>query len=380
MRGRAYRWLGVATLCAALAGAPAAALDRERLPHPPEAWAPALPPRLASTVDGRWAVSVPTPDGELSLWREPGPSGLVRADHGGGPHGLAVGPIGADSPPPALTGFADQSAVAVFTGLAGTLVAHTYHPAGQTWSRVTTWPDDLRPQGDYPPQLVRRDAAVVLLAVTRTDDGPGVLQATTSNTAGRRWSPAVQISDATTVPAGTPTALILPNGHVWIAWRTTADVVVLRLLHGAGQLGDPHPVAPAGGDPTFWLEPTPPDVLPRFVLQFTSPDGDDHYHRVIPPAPRFTWTRDCGCDPTTGVIRGHPLRGEIVGRLADAPGFEIRHDEIPGIISAGTRQVRIDPRLLDVLAPGQPFLARIERRDDGHCWLFDLRLLRPVTP
>jgi hypothetical protein len=34
--------------------------------------------------------------------------------------------------------------------------------------------------------------------------------------------------------------------------------------------------------------------------------------------------------------------------------------------------------LVDVLAPGQTFLARLERRDDGDWWLFDIRLLRRI--
>lgn len=45
---------------------------------------------------------------------------------------------------------------------------------------------------------------------------------------------------------------------------------------------------------------------------------------------------------------------------------------------ADTRSVHLDPRLLDGLEIGQPFLAHIERRDDSHCWTFDIRLLQPV--
>lgn len=377
----ARRWPQVAVIVALLGGwaAPAIALTIERLPAPPEAAARETEARHAVSSDGRWSVTVQSPHGEITLRQEPGVARLVHADQPGAPPGRQVGPAAVDSPPAALTLFPDGSAVTVFAGPDGPLVAYTYRPATATWQPVTTWPGDLKIAPGFSPGLARLDAAVVLLAITTSDDGEPVLSAATSNTAGQRWSNAARISDASSVPAGPPAAVILPNGHVWLAWRDTHGDMVLRLLYGAGQTGDPVRLGPATGDPHLWPEPTPPEVLPRFILSFIGLDGATQFHRITPPAPRFAWTTDCGCDPVTGVVRGHAVRGEILTPQSEPSGFEVRHDEIPGILPAATRVVRVDPRLVDVLAPGQTFLARLERRDDGDWWLFDIRLLRRVS-
>jgi hypothetical protein len=95
---------------------------------------------------------------------------------------------------------------------------------------------------------------------------------------------------------------------------------------------------------------------------------------TVPEGELLSLTKDCDCAPTPEQLQGLPMRGTVAALVAERGALRVLHDEIPGVLAAGTRDFRAAPEVLAAVTAGRQFFARAEQRD-GAWWLFDVRLI-----
>lgn len=84
---------------------------------------------------------------------------------------------------------------------------------------------------------------------------------------------------------------------------------------------------------------------------------------------------------STGTVRamttaqapaGHPLRGVIVAVLAEKSALLVKHEEIPGVMSAMTMLLKVDAATLASAKKDQVITATLLKQPDGW-WLRDVK-------
>ena len=355
-------------------------------------WGP--PQRLTTETPRQEFVAVGAlPDGRfLAVWLDGRPAGATAL------YGRIIGEDGPDTLIDdrvcdccaiALTVFPDGSALAVYRDRQDNEV----RDLGQArWRADTGWavetsalPADGWKIAGCPvngPALSRVGAGLGLVWFTGAEDDPRMM-ASTSATAGRRWSVGYRLSAPGPV-AGHGGAALLRNGTLWTSWQAANGDIALRELRPGGRPSEILPQASATrGVPQFAVARDEPGKPTQLLLVYGVAGEDDSAEasrlvttRLTLPTAEITLADDCGCDPAVQAERGYAVRGEVTAVDREHERLEISHFAVPGIVPAMTRTVRIDVRLLDVLQRGQPFLGRLEQRDDGDWWLFDVRLLR----
>jgi Cu/Ag efflux protein CusF len=70
----------------------------------------------------------------------------------------------------------------------------------------------------------------------------------------------------------------------------------------------------------------------------------------------------------TGAPAGHPLKGVIVEILTAKSALLVKHDEIPGVMSAMTMLLKVDAPTLAAAKKGQSITATLIKKTDGW-WL-----------
>lgn len=67
----------------------------------------------------------------------------------------------------------------------------------------------------------------------------------------------------------------------------------------------------------------------------------------------------------------HPLKGVVMGILADRQALLVKHDEIPGVMRAMTMMFKVDADTLKAAKEGAVLNGKMVRRD-GAFWLEDV--------
>jgi hypothetical protein len=67
------------------------------------------------------------------------------------------------------------------------------------------------------------------------------------------------------------------------------------------------------------------------------------------------------------------MRGAFSAVATERSTVRVQHDEIPGVLGAGSHEFRAAPGVLATVAAGRQFFGRVEWRD-GTWWVFDVRL------
>lgn len=70
----------------------------------------------------------------------------------------------------------------------------------------------------------------------------------------------------------------------------------------------------------------------------------------------------------TGAPAGHPLKGVIVEILTAKSALLVKHEEIPGVMSAMTMLLKVDAPTLAAAKKGQSITATLVKKTDGW-WL-----------
>lgn len=103
--------------------------------------------------------------------------------------------------------------------------------------------------------------------------------------------------------------------------------------------------------------------------------------------------KNCGCECCQGkevcccrteaaaepdpAPQTHPLKGVIMGVMADKTALLVKHEEIPGVMRAMTMLFKVDPAVLQQVKRGDAIKARMSRREDGW-WLTAVEVIPPA--
>lgn len=81
--------------------------------------------------------------------------------------------------------------------------------------------------------------------------------------------------------------------------------------------------------------------------------------------------------PKIEAPTGHPLHGVIVAVLPEKSALLVKHEEIPGVMSAMTMLLKVDAATLASAKKDQAITATLVKQADGW-WLRDVKSAEPV--
>lgn len=279
-----------------------------------------------------------------------------------------------------LTAFPDGGALLAYHGRTedNLTTVRTARFRGQMWDDSKPLDNDVgRATG---PRVASDGGRVAAAWFTAADNDPRVL-ASYSPDAGARFLMPLRIDNGK--PAGHVDILILHDGALLVSWIESDGSVWLRRVTPDFAPDAPVLLAPAGATsvntvPRLALVrdyaggKTPAQVIAAFAAGGGAPLRT--LLVTVPEGELLEAAKNCDCAPTAAELQGFPLRGTIVAIPADRGALRVRHDELPGVLAAATREFRVAPDILAAVQAGREFIGRIERRD-GAWWLFDVRLL-----
>jgi len=358
-----------------------------------ESWG--IPAPLSRESDAMTQASLATlaDDRVLALWLD----GRVKKTGGRAPQLFAriVGEPGPDELvdaavcgdcPTTLTAFPDGSALAAWRGQTEEQVRdiRTARFRGKAWDEPRPLNNDdwrLAASPANGPRLASDRGRVAAAWFTGADNDPRVL-ASFSPDAGERFLMPLRVDCGH--PTGQVNTLILHDGALLVTWleadgslwlrRITPDFSVtapIQIASGAAGRVTGFPCAAlvddyAGGK-----------TAARALIAFVREGQAAPLHTVIVTVPEgalLEAERNCECAPTAAELQGIPMRGTVVAVEANRGVLRVQHDELPGMLAAGTREFRAAPDVISAAQPGRQFLGRVER-SGGAWWLFDVRLL-----
>lgn len=115
---------------------------------------------------------------------------------------------------------------------------------------------------------------------------------------------------------------------------------------------------------------------------------------LLLPAALFAGSnaKNCGCECCQGketcccrteaaadpapAPQTHPLKGVVMGIMADKSALLVKHEEIPGVMRAMTMLFKVEPAVLSQVKRGDAIKALMSRRDDGW-WLTAVEVMPP---
>ena len=184
-------------------------------------------------------------------------------------------------------------------------------------------------------------------------------------------------------PVGAPDLVLLADGTIFVSWLEQADndeiSIWFRRISSNGELSVPIVLANL---PTHHTAPrlalikdydaTSAQLLLAYTL------GESDTSQIITrlltiPIPSAVAAKPCNC-PGEEAARGYALKGRVISIIAARETLAIQHEEIPGVLAAGTTEFKTDPSLLKFATTGNEVYARIEKRDN-QWWLFGARLI-----
>jgi hypothetical protein len=294
-----------------------------------------------------------------------------------------------DCCPPALTAFPDGSALVAYRGRTADEVRdiRIARFGGRSWDEPRPlWSDDWRIKGCpvNGPRLASDGGRVAVTWFTAAGQDPRVL-ASFSSEAGRRFlSPLRMDGDK---PAGQADTQLLRDGTMLVSWIGSNGDLWLRRINPAFSAGPAVRLAAAGrlqGSPRLVVtqQYAGSNSAAQLVAAYTPADANAGVRTILITVPEGDFLvaeNDCGCAPTPEQLVGFGLRGTFTDALPSPGTLRVRHQELPGVLPAGTREFKVAPEVLAAAQPGRQFLGRVIRRD-GEWWLFDVRLLATGRP
>lgn len=105
-------------------------------------------------------------------------------------------------------------------------------------------------------------------------------------------------------------------------------------------------------------------------------------------------TKNCGCECCTGKEtcccapdavaekpaapaeqpKSHPVKGVIMGIMADKGALLVKHEEVPGVMRAMTMMFKVEPAVLEKVKRGDAIHGLMSRRADGW-WLHEVEVV-----
>jgi hypothetical protein len=231
------------------------------------------------------------------------------------------------------------------------------------------------------PRLAADGGRVAAAWFTAADNEPRVL-ASFSPDAGTRFLMPLRVDRGH--PTGHVETLLLRDGAMLVTWLESDGSYWLRRISPDFTADEPIALAPAGA---VAAKDFPRSALVRnyaggdspaqFITAYAGAGKRGALHTVLVTVREGEWlaaAKDCDCAPTPEQLAGFPIRGTIATVDADRGALHVAHEEIPGVLAAGTHDFRAASGGLATLVPGRRFLGRIERRENAW-WLYDVRLL-----
>ncbi len=75
--------------------------------------------------------------------------------------------------------------------------------------------------------------------------------------------------------------------------------------------------------------------------------------------------------------KAHPVKGVIMGIMADKTALLVKHEEVPGVMRAMTMMFKVEPPVLEKVQRGDAIKALMSRRADGW-WLHEVEVVSPA--
>lgn len=295
-----------------------------------------------------------------------------------------------DCCPPALTAFPDGSALVAYRGRTAGEIRdiRVARFGGRSWDEPQPLSRDDWTIKGCPvngPRLTSDGGRVAVTWFTGADQDPRVL-ASYSSEAGQRFLAPLRMDDDK--PAGQPDTQLLRDGTMLVSWVGANGDFWLRRISPSFSAGAAVQIGSGAGR----LQGSPRLAVARqytggnnaalLIAAYTPADANIGVRTVLITVPEGDFLvaeNDCGCAPTPEQLLGFGLRGTITDSLPSPGTLRVRHQELPGVLAAGTREFKVAPEVLAAAQPGRQFLGRVQRRD-GEWWLFDLRLLAIPSP
>ncbi len=287
-----------------------------------------------------------------------------------------------DCCPTALTAFPDGGALLAYRGRTDTEVRdiRTARFRGNAWDEPRTLNNDDWRLAACPmngPRLANDGGRVAATWFTAADNDPRILTSYSPD-AGARFLLPLRLDE--TKPAGHVDTLILRDGAILVVWLGADGSLWLRRITPDFATDEPFALAPAGTVST--------KTMPRLALlrdyaggtssvQLMAAFATDTALRTllvtVTEGELLTAKGNCDCAPTPEQLVGYSIRGAAAAISPERGTLHILHDELPGLLFAGTHEFRADPSVLATVKLGRRLFGRIEQRA-GQWWLYDVRL------
>ena len=293
-----------------------------------------------------------------------------------------VDPSVCDCCPTTLTAFPDGGALLAYRGRTDTGVRdiRTARFRGKTWDEPRLLNHDDWRIAACPvngPRLASDGGRVAAAWFTAADNDPRVL-ASFSPDAGTRFLLPLRLDRGK--PVGRVDTLILRDGALLVTWLETDGSFWLRRVTPDFSLDEPVALAPPGA---LSAKTNPRLTLVRDYfggtapVQFLATFATDSALRTllvtVPEGELLTAKGNCDCAPTPDQLVGYAIRGAAAALSPERGTLHLVHDELPGLLFAGTHEFHADAATLAAVTLGRRLFGRIEQRD-GQWWLYDVRL------
>jgi len=294
-----------------------------------------------------------------------------------------VDPSVCDCCPTTLTAFPDGGALLAYRGRT---LPEEVRDIRSARFRTTAW-DAPRPVNNDDwriaacpvngPRLASDGGRVAAAWFTAADNDPRVL-ASFSPDAGTRFLMPLRLDRGK--PVGRVDTLILRDGALLVTWLETDGSLWLRRVSPDFSLDEPIALAPAG---TVSTKTNPRLALVRdfaggnssaqFLATFATDSALRTLLVTVPEGDLLMAKATCDCAAPPEELVGHGFRGAVAALAPDRGTLHVVHDEIPGLLFAGTHEFHADAATLTAVQLGRRLFGRIEQRA-GQWWLFDVRL------
>ena len=290
-----------------------------------------------------------------------------------------------DCCPTALTAFPDGGALLAYRGRAEGEVRdiRTARFRGQAWDEPRPlnnddWRINACPMNG--PRLASDGGRVAVAWFTAADNDPRVL-VSYSPDAGTRFLLPLRLDNGK--PVGHVDTLILRDGAILATWLETDGSLWLRRVTPDFSTDDPITLTPTGSvsaktNPRVALlrDYTGGTSTAQLLVAFATDSGLRTQVVTIPEGELLTAKGNCDCAPTPEQLMGYSIRGAATGISAERGTIHVLHDELPGLLFAGTHEFHAAPATLATVKLGRRLFGRIERRQN-QWWLYDVRLAAP---
>ena len=294
-----------------------------------------------------------------------------------------VDPSVCDCCPTTLTAFPDGGALLAYRGRT---LPEEVRDIRSARFRATAW-DAPRPVNNDDwriaacpvngPRLASDGGRVAAAWFTAADNDPRVL-ASFSPDAGTRFLMPLRLDRGK--PVGRVDTLILSDGALLVTWLETDGSLWLRRVSPDFSLDEPIVLAPAG---TVSTKTNPRLALVRdfagghssaqFLATFATDSALRTLLVTVPEGDLLIAKANCDCAAPPEQLVGHGFRGAVAALAPDRGTVHVVHDEIPGLLFAGTHEFHADAPTIASVQLGRRLFGRIEQRA-GQWWLFDVRL------